>query len=76
MKQQFFMTNCMVQIKDLVGILDNKITETAVKQACQQERLLNTQKIGKTWLVHIPECRAYWNIPEIEETHLYKDYIY
>lgn len=76
LKRKFFMTNCMVKIKDLVEALDNKVTETAVKQACQQERLLNTKKIGKSWMVHIPECRAYWNIPDSEEKHLYKDYVY
>ena len=70
------MTNCMVKIKDAIKELNNKVTETAIKQACQQERLLNTKKVGKTWMVHIPECRAYWNIPDVEEKHLYKDYIY
>ena len=66
--------NEMVGIKELCSILG--LTESAVKQACQQERLLNTKKIGKNWMVHIPECRAYWNIPDEDEKHLYKDYIY
>lgn len=76
LKEKFFMTNCMVGIKDVVKILDNKVTATAIKQACWQERLLNTKKVGKTWLVHIPECRAYWNIPNTNEEYSYKDYIY
>ena len=70
LKRKFFMTNCMVKIKDAIKELNNKVTETAIKQACQQERLLNTKKVGKTWMVHIPECRAYWNIPDVEEKHL------
>ena len=52
------------------------ITESAIKQACQQERLLNTRKLGKTWLVHIPECRAYWNKPNCNENRLYKNFEY
>ena len=76
LKRKFFMINEMVGIKDLVELLENKVTETAVKQACQQERLLNTRKIGKSWMVHIPECRAYWNIPDTNENHLYKDWVY
>lgn len=70
----FFMLNEMVEIKYLAKKLD--LTESAVKQACQQERLMNTRKVGNTWLVHIPECRAYWNIPDTEEKHLYKDWVY
>lgn len=66
----------MVSIKDVVGIFNNVVTESAVKQACQQERLLNTKKIGKTWIVNIEECRAYWNIPDTENSHLYNDWIY
>lgn len=76
LKIKFFMINGMVGIKDIVEILGGVVTESAVKQACQQERLLNTTKIGKSWIVHIPECRAYWNIPDEDEKHLYKDYIY
>lgn len=45
-----FMLNDMVPIKYVVENLG--LTESAVKQACQQERLLNTRKVGKTWLVH------------------------
>lgn len=70
----FFMINEMVGIKYIVENLG--IAETTVKQACQQERLLNTKKIGKNWMVHIPECRAYWNIPDTCENNLYKDWIY
>lgn len=74
LKRRFFMINEMVSIKDISEMLC--ISESAVKQACQQERLLNTKKIGNSWMVHIPECRAYWNIPDTNEKNLYKDYIY
>lgn len=42
----------------------------------QQECLLNTKKIGKTWLVSGPECRAYWNIPDpyINESKVNREY--
>lgn len=75
-KRQLFYINGMVGIKDIIDILGGVITESAVKQACQQERLLNTKKVGKTWLVNIQECRAYWNIPDEDESHLYKDWVY
>lgn len=74
LKRKFFMINEMVGIKEAAEILG--LTETAIKQACQQERLLNTKKIGKSWMVHIPECRAYWNLKDEDEKHLYQDYIY
>lgn len=75
-KRQFFMLNEMISIKDMVDVLDNKVSETAIKQACQQERLMNTSKVGKAWLVHIPECRAYWDINDNDETHLYNNWEY
>lgn len=74
LQRTFFMINEMVGIKYIVETLG--LTESQVKQACQQERLLNTKKIGRNWMVHIPECRAYWNIPDAEEGHLYKDWEY
>lgn len=40
------------------------LTVGQIKQACQQERLLNTKKVGATWEVNIHECRKYWNIAE------------
>ncbi|MFT8349242.1 hypothetical protein [Clostridium saccharoperbutylacetonicum] len=73
-KRKFFMVTGIVSIKDAAEILG--LTETAIKQACQQERLLNTSKIGKSWMVHIPECRSYWNLKDENEKHLYKDYVY
>lgn len=36
------------------------ITEAAIKQACQQERLLSVYKIGKTWVVNLYEVSEYW----------------
>ena len=50
-RQKFFYNSEMLEIKEAVEILNGTVTESAIKQACQQERLLNTQKIGKTWLV-------------------------
>ncbi|MBS5926150.1 MAG: hypothetical protein ACLS2V_12635 [Clostridium paraputrificum] len=73
-KRTLFMLNEMVGIKYIVEKLG--LTESAVKQACQQERLLNTKKVGNNWMVHIPECRSYWNIPDVEESNLYKDWVY
>lgn len=74
LKRTFFMINEMVGIKDAAEMLD--LTESAIKQACQQERLLNTRKVGKSWMVHIPECRSYWNKPDTNEEHLYSNWIY
>lgn len=74
LQRTFFMINEMVGIKFIVDALG--LTESQVKQACQQERLLNTKKIGRNWMVHIPECRAYWNMQDTEEGHLYKDWEY
>jgi hypothetical protein len=74
LKRTLFMTNGMVGIKYIVENLG--LTESAVKQACQQERLLNTKKIGNNWVVHIPECRAYWNIPDTNDNNLCKDWEY
>ena len=73
-KRKFFMLNEMVGIKDASELIG--VSETAIKQACQQDRLLNTRKLGKAWMVHIPECRAYWNKPDMDDNHLYKDYVY
>ena len=70
----FFMTNEMVSIRYIADNLG--LTESAVKQACQQQRLMNTKKVGKTWMVHLPEFKNYWNIKDIEEDSLYKDFTY
>lgn len=73
MKRLFFMDTCLVSIKEAAE--ETGLTETAIKQACQQERLLNTKKIGKTWLVHMYEVRQYWNISTDKEG-LYKGWEY
>ena len=65
---------CSENIKYIVENLG--LTESAVKQACQQQRILNTKKIGKSWIVHIPECRAYWNIQDTDNSHLYQNWEY
>ncbi|MBU3195627.1 hypothetical protein KPL26_02975 [Clostridium algidicarnis] len=74
LKRLMYMTGEMVGIKYIEEHLN--IAETTVKQACQQERLLNTTKIGKSWMVHIPECRDYWGIENTDESSLYKDWEY
>lgn len=74
MKRELFMQNSMVSIK--VAAEELGVPETTIKQACQQERLLNTRKVGKTWEVHLPECRAYWGIKDTNQEHLYKDWVY
>ena len=43
-----------------------EINAETIKKAAQEERLLNTKKVGKTWLVYIPECRDYWHIESKE----------
>lgn len=73
-KRLFFMDTSFVGLKDAEEILG--ISESALKQACQQERLLNTKKLSRNWMVHIPECRAYWNIPDMNEKNLYKNWEY
>lgn len=74
MKRLFFMETSFAGIKQAEEYTG--VTESTIKQACQQERLLNTKKLGKSWLVHLPEVRAYWNIPDVDEKHLYKDWEY
>lgn len=64
LQRTIFMLNGMVEIKHIVENLG--IKESTIKQACQQERLLNTKKLGRTWMVHIPECRSYWDIPNTD----------
>lgn len=68
-RRELYMNTELVGIKAASELLE--LTESAIKQACQQERLLNTKKIGKTWVVHIPECRAYWNKPDTETKNSY-----
>ena len=55
---------------------DNKYNHFNSKYINQQERLLNTEKIGRDWRVHLPECRAYWNIPYTDEKDIYYDLKY
>jgi hypothetical protein len=63
-----------VEIKRVVELLDGKVTESAIKQACQQERLMNTKKVGNVWLVSLSECRNYWEIPDEDEKALKWEY--
>lgn len=63
-----------VEIKKAAEILDGKVTESAIKQACQQERLMNTKKVENVWLVSLSECRNYWEIPDEDEKALKWEY--
>lgn len=74
LKRKLYMITGMVGIKRMAEIIGVK--ETTIKQACQQERLMNTVKIGSNWTVHIPECRAYWNKPEEDQTLAYYEFEY
>lgn len=38
------------------------ISESAIKQACQQGRLINTCKSGKSWIVNLNEIKEYWGL--------------
>lgn len=64
----------MIPISEAMEII--KQSQTAIKQACQQNRLLNTEKRSKTWFVHIGECKAYWNIEDKKENSLYNNWEY
>lgn len=73
-RRTFFMITSMVTIKDASKLLS--IPEITIKQACQSERLLNTEKIGRSWRVHLPECREYWNIQYTDKKDIYYDLKY
>ena len=67
-RRQMYMN---IEMKSLAFISEQiGLSVSTIKQACQQERLLNTQKHGKTWLAHIDECREYWNIEKQEDNKL------
>lgn len=38
------------------------ISETALKQACQQGRLINSYKIASNWIVNLNEVIDYWGL--------------
>lgn len=59
LKQMLYMID-MIPISEAVKII--KQSQTAIKQACQQERLLNIEKRSKTWFVHLDECKEYWKV--------------
>lgn len=64
----------MIPISEAMEIV--KQSQTAIKQACQQNRLLNTEKRSKTWFVHIGECKEYWNVEDKNENSLYNNWEY
>lgn len=70
----FYMITEDVNIYDAVKILD--VDYKTILNAIQEEKLLNTYKNKKTWHVHLPECRALFNIENTNEKALYKDWIY
>lgn len=57
--KQLQMQSGLYSIKEVSELIS--VTESAIKQACQQERLMNTRKVSKTWLVDIKECKKYWD---------------
>lgn len=74
LKRTLFMINEMVGIKYITE--NYGLTDGAIKQACQQERLLNTKKVGKSWMVHIPEVLNYWNVTRKNKNSIYDNWEY
>ena len=62
LQQTLSLTTGMISIKNAAEIIG--VPESTIKQACQQERLMNTIKISKTWIVNLNECKTYWNISD------------
>lgn len=50
------------EIKKISEVTGIKIS--TIKQACQSERLLNTQKVGATWMASLHEVKQYWRLGE------------
>lgn len=67
LEKTLFMLTQMASIKQTSQLF--RLTETRLKQACQQNRLLNTQKLGNVWLVHLPECVSYFKL-EVKDKNL------
>ena len=68
-KYLLFYLNEMVSIGEAAEMMGLNIN--TIKKYCQTEKLLNTRKTGKTWLVHLPELKK-----EFETEYnavLYKD---
>lgn len=63
---KFYMINHMVDIKYIVSNLG--LTEEEIIVACEQEKLLNTIRSGRSWIVYIPEVKKYWDI--IDTKHI------
>ena len=57
--KQLNMSIRLQPIKEIVEELG--INEETIKKACQSERLLNTKKVGRMWLVDVDEVKKYWN---------------
>ena len=50
-----------------ISMIDSKqcsklfnVSKSGIKQACQQNRLSNSIKVGGNWLISIYECKDYW----------------
>ena len=69
-KYLLFYLNEMLSIGEASKILGLNIN--TIKKACQTERLLNTRKTGKTWLVHLPELKKEFKTEYNDD--LYKDF--
>lgn len=57
--KQLKMQTGLYSIKEVAQKLN--LNEETIKKAAQQEKLLNTKKVGKTWLVNYNEVKDYWN---------------
>lgn len=54
----FILNINMIDIKNCSKLFN--ISVSGIKQACQQNRLSNSIKIGGNWLVCIDDCKDYW----------------
>lgn len=59
LQERFKMLTSMLTIAEASEITG--IPVTTIKTACLNERLLNTRKSGRTWLVSLEEVKEYWN---------------
>ena len=63
LKLLFDLTNCLVTINEASN--KTSVNEGTIKHACQTNRLVNTKKIGKTWLVDLDEInQVFKNLKE------------
>lgn len=56
--KQLKMQTGLYSIKEIAK--DLNLNEETIKKAAQKEQLLNTKKVGKTWLVDYKEVKEHW----------------